>query len=280
VPAPAPPGASGPEKAPYEARLRALEHRLAEAARGFERERDSRCVFTHAYALMTRLIAKETPRTPGLDGVWIADLAEAFAERYFAALADETATASEAWRDAFKAMRDKRTSVIEDLVFAMEVHIVHDLPLALEDMSSQGSLGHDHIDDYHAVNGILASSIRAIVNSVARRYSPYIRWLDRLGRPYDLMITDSWIRISRGLAWYDALRLADGRAQQRARREIERSPVEFIDDVVNPPNRSLRALFRVLRWVVSFLRTWPREGTQRGMDIRPTSRTSVPPSIV
>jgi len=254
---------------PYEERLRALEHRLAEAARGFEQARDSRCVFTHAYALMTRLIAEGIPRTPGLDGIWTADLAEAFAGRYFAALAaGDTGNGSRAWTAAFTAMRNRRTSVVEDLVFAMTVHIEHDLPLALQDVSGDGAPVQDHIYDFDCINDILASSIHAIVDSVARRYSPYIAWLDRLGRPYDVVITDFGIRTSRGLAWYNAVQLADRRAREGAQEAIEDGPKDFIDDVVNPRVRSLRVVLRFLRWIVSFLRTWPRAGTERGMDIR------------
>lgn len=216
---------------------------------------------------MTRRIAQDLPHDPDVDHVWIADLADAFGHRYFAALDAGEAHASPAWRRAFEAMRDKRTSVLEDLVFAMTVHIVHDLPLALGDLTSGGPPPAAHIYDFHAVNHMMASSVDAVQTAVARRYSPYISWLDRLGSRYDEILTDYGVRMSRGLAWYNADRMADGRSGKDAREAIERSPIELIDNVVRPPIWSARVALRLFRVVVSFLRVWPRPDTTRGMEI-------------
>jgi hypothetical protein len=254
-------------------RLRNLERRLARKARELEDRRDSRCVFTHAYSLMTRRIAEEAPDS-GVDEVWIADLAEAFAERYFTALAAEDAALGPAWQRAFEAMRDKRTSVLEDLVFAMAVHIMHDLPLALGDISPANGPEPRHIFDFHAVNDMMASSIDAIQRVTSHRYAPYIGWLDQLGEHFDELLTNYGIRMSRGLAWYNAVRLADPRSSAATKEAIEHSPTVLIDDIVEPPARSVRIFLRFLRWAVSFLRVWPNPSVQRGMTLPGGGQTS------
>jgi hypothetical protein len=260
--------ANRPENASdCQARLRSLEQRLSEAARQFEHARDSRCVFTHAYSLMTRRIAEDLP-TAGIDQVWVTQLAEAFAARYFRAL-DGKLQVGEAWQEAFAAMRDRRTSPLEDLVFAMTVHIVHDLPLALGDVSADRMPPADHINDYHAMNDMLGSSIEAIKDATAHRYAPYISWLDRLGERYGDLLTNYGIRLGRGVAWYNAIRLADSGSTASAAESIERSPVIVIQDILRPPIHSLRLPLRFVRWVLSFLRTWPKKATRRGMELPP-----------
>jgi hypothetical protein len=249
-------------------RLRDLEARLLEIAADLELKRDSRCVFAHTYSLMTRRIADDLPKTPEVDAAWITDLAEAFGRRYVEALTAADEDLSPAWRHAFTLMREKRTSVLEDLVFAMTVHIVHDLPLALGDVSPGRSPLEDHVYDFHAINAMMASSVEPIVDATARRYGRYVKWLDRLGRQYDNILTDYGVRMARGLAWYNALRLADPRSGEQARVAIEKSPIVLIDNIAKPRIWSMRIVLRVARWLVSFLRTWPKPDDPRGMDIR------------
>jgi hypothetical protein len=257
--------------ASIEDRLRDIERQLSVRARSLERAHDSRCVFTHAYALMTTQIVKELPSRKSIDAAWITQLGEAFASRYFNVLDSERVQLPDSWAYAFEVMANKRTSVLEDLIFAMAVHIMHDLPLALRDVSGGGQLDSTHIDDFHAVNDMMASSIETIVNTTAKRYAPYVRWLDRMGGHYDNILTDYGIRMSRGLAWYNAVRLGDAKAAGRAQGSVERSPIEFVENIARPPVASVRVLLRILRWLVSFLRTWPDEQTQRGMSISGTA---------
>jgi len=115
---------------------------------------------------------------------------------------------------------------------------------------------------------VMASSIEPIVDATARRYAPYVKWLDRLGGRYDNLLTDYGIRLSRGLAWYNAVRLGDERASERAREAIDDGALRLIGDIARPPVWSVRISLRILRWLVSFLRTWPSERTERGMTVR------------
>jgi uncharacterized protein DUF5995 len=243
-------------------RLTAVADRLDARARELDDRKDSRAVFTHAYALMTTQIAKELPTDPSFDPGWTVSLAEAFAARYFTALDawDSGHDVPAAWDKVFRAICDRRTSVVEDLVFAMTAHIVRDLPHALLDVGLRDSSGRPHIHDFQAVNDVLGHEIQPIVNSTSRRYGRYVKFLDRLGKPYDRILTNYGIRLSRGVAWYNAMRLEDAAEASDAAESIEQSPGVLVDQVVNPPVWSLRIVLRFVRWVLGFLRKWPRAG--------------------
>jgi Family of unknown function (DUF5995) len=240
-------------------RLRDLERRLAAKARELERQRDSRCVFTHAYALMTRRIAAELTNSSFADPGWIVALAETFAARYAAALDawDAGEELAPAWGDVFETICSRRTSVLEDLVLAMAAHIMRDLPHSLLDVGLEASDGSSRIADFHTINDVLGTTIDDIQDEVGRRYARYFRSLDRVGRGYDEMLTNYGVRVSRGLAWYNARRLADPRSSEDAVGSIERSPIVFAHEVMNPPLRSLRVFLRALRWCLGHLRRWP-----------------------
>ena len=71
----------------------ALAERLDERRIELERQRDSRCVFTCAYVLITRRLARGLGSAGYEDPAWVVQLAETFAGLYFKAL-DESAAAS------------------------------------------------------------------------------------------------------------------------------------------------------------------------------------------
>ena len=246
-------------------RLAALSARLEARARELDRQKDSRAVFTHAYALMTAQIAAELPTDPSFDPSWTVCLAEAFASRYFGALDayDRGEGVPPAWDTVFHAICDRRTSVVEDLVFAMTAHIVRDLPHALLDVGLRDSSGRPRIHDFQAINDVLGHEIQPIVNATSRRYGRYLKFLDRLGKPYDRILTNYGIRLSRGVAWYNAMRLENPNESVDAAGSIEKSPAVFVDQVLNPPAWSLRIALRLLRWVLGFLRKWPLEPPPR-----------------
>lgn len=238
--------------------LDSLASQLEVLAARYESERDSRCVFTGAYALMTHRIKAEVERGDLDDPEWVAALAEEFGARYLAALTafDRKDELPEAWRSVFETICLRRTSPLEDLVFAMAAHIVRDLPHALLSVKLEEA-GRSHIRDFHAVNAIMGHAVDEIQTEVGRRYAPYLRWLDQLGRAEDELLTNYGIRLSRGMAWYNATRLLDPGSTAAATKSIEHSPGEFIDEVMKQP------LLRLLRLLVSVFRRWPR-AAQRG----------------
>jgi hypothetical protein len=240
-------------------RLDAIAERLDSYVARYERARDSRCVFAYAYAIMTRRIRDEIHLSGLADPEWVVALAEAFAARYFQALDDfdQNEPLSPAWDKVFRAILDRRTSVLEDLLFGITAHIVHDLPLALVDVGLTTN-GRSHIHDFHAINEMMSGTIDTMQDQVARRYGPVIYWLDRMVESYDEILTNYGIRMSRGLAWYNADRLLDPDSIEDAKAAIEKNPMIVVDAVMNPPFWSLRIILRGVRWLIALLRSWPK----------------------
>jgi hypothetical protein len=256
----APSAAPQANVAELQARLEALADRLDERRIALERRKDSRCVFTCAYVLITRRLARGLPAAGYEDPAWIVELAETFAGLYFAAL-DASAggePVGEAWGCVFDAIDRRHSSVLEDLVFSMTAHIVHDLPAALDHVGGVAA-ARTHVHDFHAVNDTMGAGIDEIENAISRRYAPWVRWLDHLGRPYSRILSNYGIRMSRGLAWYNAVRLADSASRADAQSSTARSVVEFVDEVLHPRAWELNAALKVGRFLVGLLRRWPSD---------------------
>jgi hypothetical protein len=246
------------EAVDLEARLDAVAARLDERRIALEQSRDSRCVFTCAYVLLTRRLARELPQSSYRDAAWIVELAEAFAALYCEALDASAAgrTAGDAWDSVFDAIDRRHSSVLEDLVFSMTAHIVHDLPAALDRVGREGADG-SHIGDFHAVNRTMAEAIDEIETVIAKRYAPWVRQLDHLGQPYSRILSSYGIRMARGLAWYNADRLADPASRADARASTARSVKTLVDEVLHPPAWTARTALRFGRFVVGLFRRWP-----------------------
>lgn len=240
-------------------RLEDIARRLDEYTLQYERRRDSRCVFTHAYSLITRLTAKGLETNEFADPGWIVALAEAFAEQYFAALEayDRRRRPPVPWKEVFDTLSERRSSVLEDLVSAIVVHLVHDLPLALVEVGLLDSHGRSHIGDFHLVNDVLGTATGEIQEAVSKRYDPYLRWLDRLAKDQDEVLTNYGFRVTRGVAWYNASRLLDPASQAAARQAIAESPQIFLASIFNPPVWSVRTALRAVRLVARLGRRWP-----------------------
>ena len=242
--------------------LAAIASRLASHARRYERERDSRCVFTHSYALLTaaldRHMAEDRPEHPE----YLLAIAQRFADRYLLALdtwdvgrRDEV---SPGWRIVFERIATRRTSPLEDLVVGVYAHIVHDLPFVLADLAEGGRIG--PIGTYHRVSDVIVGAMDEIVDDVGRRYSPWIRWLDRLGGDDDEILSGYGIRVGRGMAWYNAQRLLAPETREQALRSLDRSTLVFVERLLQPSVWSPSGLaLRWLRRLTSLLRRWPRE---------------------
>jgi Family of unknown function (DUF5995) len=241
-----------------ESRLEALAGRLDARRVELEQARDSRCVFTCAYVLITRRLARGLADAGYSDAVWLVELAETFAGLYLDALdaSAEGRSAGEAWDAVFDAIDRRHSSVLEDLVFSMTAHIVHDLPEALDRVGRVGAAG-SHIKDFHAVNRAMAEGIDEIETVISKRYAPWVRQLDHLGGAYSRILSSYGIRMARGLAWYNADRLADPASREDARASTARNVTEFVDQVLHPPAWTARTALRAGRFVVGLFRRWP-----------------------
>jgi hypothetical protein len=241
-------------------RLRALVDRLGALQRDYERARDSRAVFTLIYGIMTAEVDRHLERMDLLDPDWIVELAEVFANRYFAALAavDGGRSPGRAWQAVFDALRS-RSSVLEDAVFPMTAHIVHDLPLALLDVGFDRPGAASRLHDFDRINGVMEQAISVIRQRVTRRYSPGLRFLDRMERHYDVVLSGYGIRVSRAQAWYDALRLRDASLRSTALHGLESRPIELIESVHRTSGTAVGLLFAALRRVAAMFRRWPAQ---------------------
>jgi hypothetical protein len=237
-----------------DARLTALAEQLEGLAARYEADKDSRCVFTYAYAFMTRRLAEELPIAGMADPEWVVALAEAFGARYVAAVTgwdDDRASVPDGWAAVFETICPRRTSPLEDLVFAMAAHIIRDLPHALIAVGLEDAQGRSHVGDFHAVNRVMGHTVDEMQSRIGKRYARYLRWLDRVGRAQDELLSNYGIRMSRGMAWYNASRLVDPASSQAAAESIEKSPRDFVEAIMKQP------LLRLLRLRVHSLRRWP-----------------------
>ena len=245
----------------HQSRLLALALRLEERARQYEKQKDSRAVFTHTYALITRTLAEGIGQTGFHDAEWVTSLAEVFAGFYFQALdaSDQNQLTPRVWSEVFRVLKTERTTVLEDLVFALTAHIVNDLPLSLQTVGLTDAQQVSHIRDFHRVNDILGNNIKRIEEDVLSRYEPILQYLDWLDHGFDQILTNYGFRLSRGMAWYNAVRLLDPASAEEAKKSVERSALQLIENVRRPPLFPARVFFRVLRFFAAVFRRWPSE---------------------
>jgi hypothetical protein len=206
---------------------------------------------------MTKRLREGLPKAGLSDPDWIVELAETFGGLYVAAVTgwdEDREHVPPGWRSVFSTICPQRTSPFEDLVFAMAAHIIRDLPHALVAVKLTDAEGNSHIRDFHAINKIMGNTVDDMQDRIGERYARYLRWLDRVGRAQDELLSNYGIRVSRGMAWYNATRLLDEASREEARDSIDKSPGEFIDEILGQP------LLRLFRLLVHSLRRWPAAG--------------------
>ena len=145
-----------------------------------------------------------------------------------------------------------RSYVLEDPAYSMAIHIIFDLPYALERVGTSAG----HLPDYRFINEVLAARTDRIEDAVAERYQRSLAWLDRLAGNFGRFFTNYGIRMSRSVAWYNALRLHSP-DREGAAGAIERSTGLFIQSVRRPDEWWLRIGVSILRAVVPRFRRWP-----------------------
>jgi hypothetical protein len=227
----------------------------------YDAKKDSRAVFTFAYVTITKALAEALPLTSFNSPAWVVLLAEHFATLYMHALQTSETSPDNlplAWKEVFQAIGLKRTSVLEDLIFSMTAHIVHDLPLALVEVGFSNPDGTSCIGDFHRMNDVLATNVQKIADAVSNRYEPVFRWLDQFEKRHTEILTNYGFRVSRGMAWYNANRLLDPKSAEDANGSINRTVVILVEDVRDPPVWSVRIILRGMRFLAGLLRRWPK----------------------
>jgi hypothetical protein len=123
----------------------------------------------------------------------------------------------------------------------------------------------NRIHDFHAVNDIMHDAIELMEEEVSHRYGGGLDWIDQMAETYDEILTSYGIRMSRGLGWYNALRLADPKEHAEARAAIEKSPMIVVENVLDPPVWSLGLVARLMRLASRQLRRWPDTDPSAGI---------------
>jgi hypothetical protein len=218
-------------------------------------------VFSRCYAVLTRALGRSIEDDGAWrDAGWVVELAERFARRFFAAvdLYDAGEDPGRAWQYLQDEVREKRSSVLQDLVLGLIGHIVHDLPLALDDVWGSDADAPATIDDYHRVNDVLGATILPVRREIERLYNPFWSWLDWLGPSMLRLLTDEGLRLSRAAAWYNGLRVADGSDPDAVRDSLDGVTIEFVKQLFAPPGWAAHMVIRTLNTLVSLGRRWPR----------------------
>ncbi len=234
-----------------------ISHRIFDYRDRLESRRDSRAVFAHAYGRMTAAIATRLARPDSFeDPDWIVALVLAFSARFFAAqdAIDGNGAIPPGWRDVSAELLRGRTSIYEDLLLGMSAHIIYDLPHALVDTEFIGpGVRPSHLGDYHRMNDVLGDAIDEIQDEVAKRYNTALHFFDQLAGRHDELLTDYGMRLWRGMAWYNAMRLMETPAD--AERSIAESPGALMQELLHPPG--FDAVLRAMRWISTWFRRWP-----------------------
>ena len=242
----------------YTDRILHVYHLLVEYQNGFEQMKDPRATFTYAYSLMTITIANEFDDAQFRDKEWVTRLTEEFANHYIEALTsyDSDNTAPGGWQATFDVICKSKSSVFEELVICMYVHIIQDLSLALTKVGLTDDQGASQITDFHKVNDLLGLSINNIQEKVAERYNPILRWLDKVAKSQDEIFTNYGIRLGRAMSWYNANRLLDPDLKDATLTSINKSVDTFINSVRNNNSWVLRMIFTAFRTVLQLFRKW------------------------
>lgn len=199
VPAPAPPAETVDDAI---ARMQAIGAALPAA--------DGVACFNRMYLGVTRGIAEQVARGTYADPRWVARLDVVFANRYFAAVDALSAAPDDrpaAWRPLLAARSDRRIEPIQFALAGMNIHINHDLPLAVVATCTELGSAPDegsHRADYQRVDTLLDAAER----SVRESFEPAdVRAADRHVAAVADLVCNWSINEARDAAWRTALAL-------------------------------------------------------------------------
>ena len=242
----------------YIDRIMLVYDRLEEYTSVLEQKRDSRATFTYAYSIMTLTIAEGFIAAKFNNKEWVTCLAEEFARQYISALEsyDHDQSAPGGWQIAFDTFRNSRSSVIEELIISMYVHIVQDLPKALIIVGLEDQKGKSCIADYHKMNTLLNLSIDNIQVKVAKRYNPILRWMDGIVGTKDEIFTNYGIRLARGMSWYNTRRMMEPGMAEITLKSFNKSVTTFVDAITHSKYWIARVAINIIRFLIQRFRKW------------------------
>jgi hypothetical protein len=198
-------------------------------------------VFAYAYACWLQLLADALDGARALDDpTWTVAVARGFVVRYTDAITRyDGGERPEPWSTVFDAVVYDQVTLLEGVIFSLSAHIVFDLPYVLQGLGTEP----EHLRDYDRVNKVMSDSTDEVIDLVARRYYPLAFWLQSLPQRAEALLVLESARVSRGMAWYTAQRLADPNSAADAQRRAVDVPREIVQRMTQarlpaPPDRT------------------------------------------
>jgi hypothetical protein len=230
---------------------------------------DLRGVFATAYLQITKAIAKELPRGSFNDNDWSARYLVRFANLYRKALIDvENGTieaAPKSWQMAFNLAKKRDGFIIQHLLLGINAHINHDLAIALYDVNIDPKRN-EKLQDHNRINHILEKATTSLKQSVAEKYAPVLKRVDRgLGNLDDKSIAFS-IPKAREHAWAMAVALSSAQSdieKQILRETLDEQAAVLAQLILSTPTRNPHVISGVntLKWIdrlITKIKSWFR----------------------
>lgn len=177
---------------------------MTERWRELDRNCDPAAVFSLLYLETTEAVTQHIRDGYFNDNEFLAEWTIAFADRYEEAIdawmAGETDQIEEPWLDAFQRAEANQTSVSEDVLLGINVHIHYDLGLVTERLDI---VEDQRKEDYDRINDVLQRVSDPATKAVAKHYDPSFddsTPADPVLDPANQMLINAW----REEAWTDA----------------------------------------------------------------------------
>lgn len=177
---------------------------MTERWRELDRTCDPAAVFSLLYLETTKAVTAHIRDSYFDDNEFLAEWTIAFADRYEEAIdawmAGETDEIEQPWLDAFQRAEANQTSVSEDVLLGINVHIHYDLGLVTERLDI---VADQRKEDYDRINDVLESVSEPATKAVAEHYDPSFddsTPADPVLDPANQLLINEW----REEAWTDA----------------------------------------------------------------------------
>jgi hypothetical protein len=173
-----------------------LVDRLGGLIARFDAARSRLSVYPTVYLDVSRRFATAIS-TPGFFGEpdFVKNLDLHFATLYLRALeafeGGRTRDIPLTWAVTLQAASDDRTSILQDILLALNVRLNHDLPIALHLAGVTAGDSATRVADYLRIHELFHASIDPVQRILARKYSRFLGFLDFIGGPIDEYLIDS-----------------------------------------------------------------------------------------
>jgi hypothetical protein len=176
----------------------------------FFQKDDLRGVFTTAYLHITQSIGAAVEEDSFKDTLWSQNYLICFANLYRVAILNNARgnkdLVPKSWKTSFELAEKKEGFVIQHLMLGINAHINHDLALALHEVKIDPNRD-DKYKDHTDINIILEKATNGLKHSVAEKYAPILKRLDKGLGNIDDQITAFSIPKAREHAWSMAIAL-------------------------------------------------------------------------